>query len=485
VTPPTTAPRTAESALAATAEDHALVSVPAEDRQSGWRLSLSPVSVATGLVVFAIAGYTVVLAGFTIGILVGVGVSVLAVVLGRTLGRMAYETGLSSTVTSRFFGFGFTGSAIGSVIFAFMILGFLAIESALLYQGTLMMLDLDDTWTAKIVIYGLMTLLWIALAVFGLKVALRATGLLIVVTLLVTLWMIVDIYLRGDGSFGDVFGYGGVVPGGAWKRTEAAVGLMGATAGTIALVTTDFARYCRTPRDITILSLAGPITQNIVMTVLGSLVVIGGMPEVVRYLMAHDGRLDAASAAMAGNDYVMQNTGAFFVVFAGWTGFLTIYAAQAKAQAINAYSGSLSLVNLVDSVTRRRPGRVAMVGVGNALALLMICAGILEKFSTYLAYLGAMTLGLCGVMIADYYFVRRGRTDGARGRVERWNWAGVLTLALSAATGMTLMATDVFACGFLVSFALALLLYPALRRLLPEGTGTSYVSEDQAVREAG
>ncbi|AXL92926.1 hypothetical protein C4J65_35110 [Streptomyces sp. CB09001] len=477
-------PRSTESALAAAAEDHALVSVPAADRKSGYQLALSPVSVATALVVFAIAGFTVVLAGFAVGLTVGVLVAAFAVFLGRSLGRMAFETGMSSTVTSRFFGFGFMGSALGSVVFAFMILGFLAVEAALLYQGTLLMLDLPDSWPTRILVYGLMTLAWITLAVFGLKFALRASGVLTAVTLLVTVYMIVHIYVIQGADPTEVFGYGGVVPGGVWPRFEAAVGVMGATAGTIALVTTDFARYCRTRRDVTILAAAGPLTQNVLMTVLGSLVVIGGMPEVVDYLMAHNTDLGPEAAAAAGSTYVMQNTGAFFVIFAGWAGFITIYAAQAKAQAINAYSGSLSLVNLVDSLTGRKPGRAVMVVAGNIVALVMIAAGILEKFTDYLAYLGSMTLGICGVMIADYYLVRRARYDRSTHRVERWNWAGVITLVLSAAVGIALMATDVFSLGFLVSFALTLVVYPVLRHMLPEGTGTSFVSDQEAAEEA-
>ncbi|MFJ8859284.1 purine-cytosine permease family protein [Streptomyces sp. NPDC102451] len=477
-------PRSTESALAAAAEDHALVSVPESERRSGYQLALSPISVATALVVFAIAGFTVVLAGFTVGLTVGVLVAAFAFLLGKALGRMAFETGMSSTITSRFFGFGFMGSAIGSVVFAFMILGFLAMEAALLYQGTLLMFDLSDSWTTRILVYGLMTLLWIALAIFGLKFALRASGVLTAVTIAVTLYMIIQIYVIQGADPMDVFTYPGVVQGGLWPRFESAISVMGATAGTIALVTTDFARYCRNRRDVTILASAGPVTQNIVMTVLGSLVVIGGMPEVVAYLLAHNAGMTEPEAAAAGSSFVMQNTGAFFVVFAGWTGFVTIYAAQAKAQAINAYSGSLSLVNLVDTLTGWKPGRAAMVVIGNIIALVMIAAGILESFSTYLAYLGAMTLGMCGVMIADYYLVRRTRYDKGAQRVEKWNWAGVITLALSAAVGMALMATDVFPLGFLVSFVLALAVYPVLRHRMPEGTATSFVSGEEAVEEA-
>lgn len=473
-----------ESSLAAAAEDHALVSVPVADRRSGYELALSPVSVATALVIFAIAGFTVVLAGFTWGMVAGVLVAVLGIALGRALGTAAYATGMSSTLTSRFFGFGLRGSAIGSTIFAFMILGFLAVESALLYEGTLLKFELDDTWTSKVVIYGILTMLWIGLAIFGLKLALRATGALIVVTLLVAAYMIVKIYIIDGADPMDVFTYAGVVPGNGWDKLEAAIGLMGATAGTIALVTADFARYCRTKRDVTILATAGPLVQNVLMIVLGALIVIGGMPTVVEYLLARNSGMTPAEAGAAGGGFVMGNTGAFFVIFAGWIGFITIYAAQAKAQAINAYSGSLSLVNLVDSLTGWKPGRAVMVVVGNVIALLMIAAGILDQFNTYLAYLGAVTLAMCGVMIADYHLVRRGRFDHATARVEKWNWAGVISLVVSAGVGILLLQADVWSLGFLVSLVVSVPLYVVLRRLLPEGTGTGFVSDAEALDEA-
>lgn len=473
-----------DSSLAQAAEDHALVSVPAQDRRSGWQLSLSPVSVATALVIFAIAGFTVVLAGFALGMLAGVIVAVVGIVLGRALGRMAYETGLSSTLTARFFGFGFRGSAAGALIFAVMILGFLAVESALLYEGTLLMLGWRDTWTTTIAIYGILAVLWTALAIFGLKLALKATGVLIVVTLIVTAYMIWQIYSVGGASVSEVFVNEGIVPGGWWPRLQAALALMGATGGTIALITTDFARYCRTPRDVTVLACSGPLVQNIVMTILGSLVVIGGMPEVVKYLLARNEGMSPAQAGEVGAGYVMGNTGAFFVIFAGWLGFVTIYAAQAKAQAINAYSGSLSLVNLVDVLTGRRPGRAAMVVAANVIALLMIAGGILDSFNKYLAHLGACTFAMCGVMIADYYIVRRRRFSMDDQELEMCNWAGLITLLVAAVVGVALIATEIFALGFFVSFAVAIILYPFLRQLLPSGTGTSFVSRDDALEEA-
>lgn len=473
-----------DSSLAAAAEDHALVRVPENERKSGWYLALSPVSVATALVIFAIGGFSVVLAGFRVGLITGLVITVLAVVLAKTLSMIAFRSGVSSTITSRFFGFGKKGSVFGSAIFAFMIIGFLAMESALLYEGTLLMFGWSDTWTTRILLYGALTLAWIALAIFGLKVALRSSLVMTIITLAVSAYMIIYIYVIQGNNPMDVFTFPGVVEGGFWDKFSAAFAVMGATAGTISLVTMDFARYARTSRDVTILSIAGPITQNILMVILGSLIVIGGMPQVIDYLMARDEGLSPEAAAAAAGGFVMTNTGAFFVIFAGWVGLITIYASQAKAQAINSYSGSLSLVNMVDALTGWSPGRAVMVVVANIIGLLMIGGGILHQFAAYLAYLGCWTLAMSAIMIADYYFVRRHIKVHNFDRVENWNWAGLITLIVSSIIGMALMYTDVFSLGFLVSGVFALFLYPVLRKLLPEGTATSFTSKSEAMVEA-
>ncbi|WP_341994671.1 cytosine permease [Microbacterium sp. LWH7-1.2] len=477
-TPPT------KRTLAETAEDHALVSVPAEHRQSGWQLSLSTIGVVTALVIFAIAGFSVILAGFWNAFIGGLIVGAMGFILGDLLGRMAHRTGVSSTITARYFGLGFRGSALAAGIFAFMVLGFLALESSLLYEGTLVAFGWDDTWVTKIGVYAVLTIAWILLAIFGLRLALRASGILIVITLVVAVIVAVQNFTSGGATWEAVFTTPGIVPGGAWAQIEAVVALAGATGAAVALVTTDMARFARTRRDVTILAASGPAVQSLVMSVLGAVVVVAAMPTMIQFLMAQQPGLTVEEAAVMAGGYAMGNTGAFFVVVAGWLGFVTIFAAQAKAQAMNAYSGSLALVNLVQTVTNRRVPRAAMVIVGNIIALIMIGAGILGSFVAWLAYLGAITFSLCGVMIADYYIVRRGKFDRSTHRIESFNWAGIITLVGAAVLGIVLMVANIWPLGFLASFAATIVVYPILRRILPEGTGTAFTDEKTALTEA-
>lgn len=76
-------------------------------------------------------------------------------------------------------GFGLRGSALASLVFTFMIVGFLPLENALLYYGTLFMFGLEPTTTNAIVIYGLLTVAWIVLTTFGLKLVQRVSTILL------------------------------------------------------------------------------------------------------------------------------------------------------------------------------------------------------------------------------------------------------------------------------------------------------------------
>ena len=117
------------------------------------------------------------------------------------------------------------------------------------------------------------------------------------------------------------------------------------------------------------------------------------------------------------------------------------------------------------------------------IALLMISAGILDQFASWISYLGCMTLGLCGVMIADFYVVRGMIPHSAEDGVERWNWAGVITLVTTTVIGCYLIMTGLFPLGFMVTFALAVIFYPVLRKLMPHGTATNVADNDEALME--
>ena len=150
-------------------EDHALEPVPVELRQGWLSLTWNTTGMVVSLVQIFFGALVTFVAGIKIGLIAGAIVTILGALLGWACGHIAYRSGLSSTVLSRFYGFGRQGSVISSLIYAFMIIGFLALENALLYHGFVFYFQLEDTITTKLLIYGGMTLLWILLTAYGFK----------------------------------------------------------------------------------------------------------------------------------------------------------------------------------------------------------------------------------------------------------------------------------------------------------------------------
>lgn len=103
-----------------------------------------------------------------------------------------------------------------------------------------------------------------------------------------------------------------------------------------------------------------------------------------------------------------------------------------------------------------------MVVVGNVIALLMVAGNILGLIASYLGILGVTTTALAGVIIADYFIVRR-RQVADPGETEAVNWAGVISVVGAAVLGGVLQETGVTSLGFVVALVVVLIAYPALR----------------------
>ena len=164
------------SSLAYVIEDHALDPVPVTERKSGWALSWMTVGIVTTLAQLLIGGIVTAIAGVPLGLAAGVVTALYGALLGWLVARIAHREGTSGTVTSRRYGFGIRGSALGSAIVAFTLITFLALENALLYNGIRFAFDLGDTWPLRVAIYGILTLAWVLISLFGISLAIRISS---------------------------------------------------------------------------------------------------------------------------------------------------------------------------------------------------------------------------------------------------------------------------------------------------------------------
>lgn len=472
---------TTEATVVATApsvkelmEDNVLQRVPDDQRRSGWSLSLNSMSAVTPLICIAVAGLVIMQAGFVVGIIAAVLVTIFGTAIAWLVGHITYTEGVSNTVVTRLYGLGIRGSSIASAIFGFMVIGFLAIENVLLYNAIRYMFHLPESWVTDVVIYGILTVVWILLTIFGMGMVTKTSGILLGASaaLLVAITVIA---MAGSGmTIGTVLGHGPLVndAGGVWDRMQFALVTLVASTGAFSLTSADYARYARSTRDVGISAFLGALVLNVGLVVVASLLFYGGSTLVGQFLV-QDGTATPGNAVQAALKLSTENTGAFLIVVSPIIGFILACAIQAKTQVLNVYGSSLALTNLVDGLFRRRPSRVAMILVANVIGLICVAGGILSVLNTWLAILGVITTALIGVVISDFYVVRkRQRSDQASCEVV--NWAGVLTVSLSVLVAETLQVLNVLPLGFLTSLIISSVLYPLLRKsVLPPGTWTT------------
>lgn len=452
-------------------DDYSLEEVPHEDRHSWLKISWNTAGIVTTLIQLFFGALVAFVAGIKIALISGFIVITIGTFLGWAVGHVGYKTGLSSTLMSRVHGLGTKGSIIASLIFGFMIIGFLALENALLYKGFLFFLNLEDTLSTKIIIYGLLTVTWILLTGFGFELVAKVASFMLITFLLVLAWMLIDIVGVSDHSLSQMLTYDSQMPAqvlakmhieSSWDKYIFCINVMIGSIGALALLDGDFGRYARSSKDIGIAALIACFAQSGLMLIIGAVVMYAGMNGIVEYFVETRGLsvAEAKKLALQSPDSVAST----FIIFGGITGTILMILAQAKAQVLNTYSGSLSLTNLFDAAFKWRPGRFIFVILANFIGLFMLYGQILEQAHHWIKILGVITTALVGVIIADYYIVRRilGHEDTKTYGAETVNWAGIVTVITGSIAAHYILNRWI-PIEFFTSLFFALVLYPLLR----------------------
>lgn len=452
-------------------EDHALEPVPAGERRGWLEISWSTVGIGTTLIQLYIGAMICFVAGIKIGVLAGLAVAVAGSLLGWGAGHMAYKTGLTSTLMARRFGFGLKGSLTTSSIFGFMLIGFIAVENVLLYKGLLFYLNAEDTLTNRFLVYGALSIMWIALTTWGFSLVTKVSSLMLVSFILVLLYILITILTdansvgAADLIFPSQFSEATLVGMGITSNQEKfvfCVNILAGSAGALALIDADLGRYAKRSKDIGIAAALGNLSLDVVMVAVGAVILFAGMPLLVDYYVSVDALsvADARAVAIENPDRIA----AAFIIFAGVFGTILMFVAQSKAQVLNTYSSSLSMANLMDALIGWRPGRFFFVVAANLLSIAFLYGEIVTWFNAFLVVLGILTTCFAAIMIADYFLVGyfRPELSGHQIEGENINWAGIIsiTFGFTAAHYVLVAINPVeFITAVLVSF----IVYPILR----------------------
>lgn len=120
---------------------------------------------------------------------------------------------------------------------------------------------------------------------------------------------------------------------------------------------------------------------------------------------------------------VMMNLG-----FPVW-GFLILWLATWTSQLVNNYSMGLALANVLNVDSSK--GRAILTLIGTIIAIIVALMGILQYFEDFLYLTALLYPAIAGVMMGDFFFIRRQQWEDIPG----WNWMATIAVVAGVIVG--------------------------------------------------
>ncbi|MEU6269228.1 purine-cytosine permease family protein [Saccharopolyspora shandongensis] len=356
-------------------DDYALTRVPAGARYSWWSVAVQRF------------GQVSALSQFLLGATLGFGMTFWNAFLALTLGAVILEIvaifvgiigareGLSTSMLARWTGFGRAGSALIGLAIAISLIGWFGIQSAVSAKGLVALVGGLPEWgwalvfgliVTAVVLRGFGSMAWVAYV--------TVPAFLVLVG-----WSIgVELSQHDIGAL-----MASAPPGPRLSLLEGTTLVAGGFI-TGAVITPDMTRFNRSVGDV--------VKQTLVGITLGEYVI--GLAGV---LLAH---------AVRSADITTIVTSSV-----GWVGILVVVAGTVKINDWNLYSSGLGLVNFVGTVFGKRLNRGVATAMFGLIGSVLAAVGILDQFTGFLTVLGVVFPPIGGIMVAEYFIVRRWRGE--------------------------------------------------------------------------
>jgi cytosine permease len=417
-------------------DDFSLARVPDAERYSWWSVAIQrfgELSALSQLLLGATLGFSMTFRdafwAFTLGAVTLELISILTGIAGQ-------REGLSTSVLARWTGFGRYGSSLVSLVIAASLIGWFAIQNAVFAEGLAALAgDGIPVWAWSIITGAAVTLI----VTYGFLFMAWTAYVTVPLFLLLIAWAI-----RNALTSHSLADLASMAPPGPPMSIAAGATLVAGGAIVGAVLTPDMTRYNRSAADV--------VKQTVVGVTLGEYTI-----GLIGVLLAH--------AVKSANVITIVTSEV------GAVGAMVLVTATLKINDWNLYSCSLSLVNLVHQATGLWVNRNVITLIVGALGTGLSTAGILDHFVNFLTLLGVTFPPIAGIMVAEYYVVRRYRAE-----LERTRAAGTLPSLVESRSLVMLLA---WAAGALVghfvrvgipslnSFLCGVMVYVVLMRAAP------------------
>ncbi|GAV25958.1 cytosine permease [Carboxydothermus islandicus] len=389
-------------------EDYALARIPMEERRPMWEVFMIRFGAVVTLSQFmlgAALGYGMTLKDALLATILG---SVLLEIISFLVGVAGAWEGLSTSLLTRWAGFGRLGSSLIGLIVGISCIGWFGIQNTIFAQGLSQAFNGAVSTKIMSVITGILITL---LVVYGYKMLsytanIAVPGFLVAVG--IATYHLLSKYdlntLLTSPPPGPALNFGVAV-------TMVAGGFMVG-----AVVTPDLSRYNRNAKDVFWMTLLSIFAGELLITF-------------IAVLMSH-------AVKSADVITIMLNLG-------GWISAALVIFSTIKINDLNLYAASLGIANFLDAVFEVKMSRAVLTIIIGLLGTLGSVLGILDKFVNFLVILGIAVPPVGGIMVVDYFILKRYRKELEESRVEGrlpkevedWNPIAIVSLVLAFLVG--------------------------------------------------
>jgi cytosine permease len=367
------------------AEDYALERTPQEARRPMWEVFLVRFGAICCLPMFMLGAALGFGMSFKEAILATILGSVLLEVISCLIGIAGCREGLSTSVLTRWSGFGRLGSSLIGLIIAISLIGWFGIQNSVFAEGIGQALGGAVSVQILMVITGLAVT---ALVVYGYKMLSYTANVAVPLFL-------VAVAIAAYALFAK-YNVGGLIasaPPGGHLTIGVAVTMVAGGFMVGAIITPDLSRFNKNSMDV--------LWMTLLSIFIGELGVVG-----LAALMAH---------AVKSADVV-----SIMLSLGGWLTAGLVILSTVKINDINLYSSSLGLSNFLDTALNVRYSRANLTWIIGVLGTAASVLGILNRFVSFLTVLGVAIPPIGGIMVVDYFILKRSRRelDASRARNE-------------------------------------------------------------------
>lgn len=357
-------------------DDYSLERVPEKGKTPMWKV-----------LIVQIGGF-VALSQFMLGAELGYGMSfwnaIIATTVGSTLleviafalGVAGQREGLSTSLLSKWTGFGTIGSAVVGLTFGISLIGWFGIQNSIFAQGIIALLPGHISFPIVAGITGLVVTFSV---MFGFK-GLSWTSNISVPAFILVIAIATYSMFKGHTLTALVT----MAAPGAALSMSAAITMVTGNFIIGAIIMPDLNRFNHNAKDVFWVSVIGTLIGELGVNILG-------------VLMAHAvGKSDIMPI-------IYQLTGGF--------GILLVIFSSVKVNDLNLYSASLDFANFFKQVFHWDLNRGMITVVSGLIGTFLSVVGLIDHFSDFLTMLGLIFPPIASIMFIDYWLLKRSRKE--------------------------------------------------------------------------